>query len=233
MHREVSLCLPARLGSRGDRRCRGTQRRGHRQPVLLQIRGRGPALAFAHRPRRHRRQAFHERVPQAVEELPRPERRRRKGDAVHRITRRDARRQFHALGLHDLERQVDGPVGVSPGDAHGAQGVATRPQQHGLGPHRRGNSAYSKRVTHINKTADWEACTPRQVDYYAKNGELLKQEVITWQKIEDAWVWETAVMHNVQTGVSATYQMLETEVNISLPDAVFSERQLRRGYPEP
>jgi len=97
----------------------------------------------------------------------------------------------------------------------------------------RGNSAYSKRVTHFNKTADWEACTPRQVDYYAKNGELLKQEVITWQKIEDAWVWETAVMHNVQTGVSATYQMLETEVNISLPDAVFSERQLRRGYPEP
>lgn len=97
----------------------------------------------------------------------------------------------------------------------------------------RGNSAYSKRVTHFNKAANWEDCTPRQVDYYAKNGELLKQEVITWKKIKNAWVWESATVHNVQTGVSATYQMLDVEVNVSLPDAVFSERQLRRGYPEP
>ena len=40
-------------------------------------------------------------------------------------------------------------------------------------------------------------------------------------------------MHNVQTGFSCTYHMLETEVNISLHDAVLSARQLRRGNPEP
>lgn len=95
----------------------------------------------------------------------------------------------------------------------------------------RGDSAYSRRVTHFNKAADWEDCTPRRIDYYAKNGELLKQEVITWKKIKDAWVWETATMHNVQTGLAATYQMLDIEVNLSLPDALFSERQLRRDYP--
>jgi len=38
-------------------------------------------------------------------------------------------------------------------------------------------------------------------------------------------------MYNVHTKVSATYQMQETEVNVNLDDRLFSERQLRRGYP--
>jgi hypothetical protein len=94
-------------------------------------------------------------------------------------------------------------------------------------------SAYGKRITYFNKTDDWQECAPRRVDYYDKNGELLKQEFITWKRINAAWVWDTAVMYNVRTKVSATYQMQETEVNVGLDDRLFSERQLRRGYPAP
>lgn len=97
----------------------------------------------------------------------------------------------------------------------------------------RGVSAYSKRVTRFNKSDDWQGCAPRQVDYYDKSGQLLKQETILWDKIGDAWVWNTATMHNVQTNVSATYLMLSSEINVGLSDQLFSERQLRRDYPGP
>ena len=95
------------------------------------------------------------------------------------------------------------------------------------------DSAYGKRITYFNKDLAWEECAPHQVDYYDKNGELLKQEFITWRRINAAWVWDTAVMYNLRTKVTATYQMQETAVNVGLEDRLFSERQLRRGYPGP
>lgn len=94
-------------------------------------------------------------------------------------------------------------------------------------------SAYGKRVTYFNKSDDWESCAPRQVDYYGDNGALLKQEFISWQRLNGAWVWDIAVMYNVRTKVTAIYQMQDTEVNVDLDDRLFSERQLRRGHPEP
>ena len=97
----------------------------------------------------------------------------------------------------------------------------------------RHDSAYGKRIAYFNKSETWEECAPRQVDYYDKNGELLKQEFLTWQRINAAWVWGTAVMRNLRTKVTVTYQMRETAVNVGLEDRLFSERQLRRGYPGP
>ena len=94
-------------------------------------------------------------------------------------------------------------------------------------------STYGKRISYFNKTTDWQDCAPRRVDYYDKNGELLKQEFITWKRVKTAWVWETAVMYNVRTKVSVSYRMQETVVNVGLDDRLFSERQLRRGYPGP
>jgi hypothetical protein len=94
-------------------------------------------------------------------------------------------------------------------------------------------SAYGKRISYFNKTADWQDCAPQRVDYYDKNSELLKQEFITWKRLKTAWIWDTAVMYNVRTKVSVTYRMQEIEVNVGLDDRLFSERQLRRGYPAP
>jgi len=95
----------------------------------------------------------------------------------------------------------------------------------------RHDSHYGERITYFNKTDAWDECAPRQVDYYDKNGDMLKQEFITWQRIDGAWLWDTAVIHNLRTKVTVTYQMRETEVNVGLDDSLFSERQLRRGAP--
>ena len=147
---------------------------------------------------------------------------------VRRVSRRDPKNMEWGYIDEDLR------VRALEEDTHRLDGVVQRDDEefYVVESVPRGDSAYSRRITHFNKTAVWDDCAPRQVDYYAKDGELLKQEVITWKKIKDAWVWETATIHNVQNGVSATYQMLDTEVNVSLPDAIFSERQLRRGHPE-
>jgi hypothetical protein len=63
-------------------------------------------------------------------------------------------------------------------------------------------STHGKRITYFNKTEDWRECAPRRVDYYDKNGELLKQEFITRQRLNAAWIWDTAVMYNVRTKAS-------------------------------
>jgi len=94
-------------------------------------------------------------------------------------------------------------------------------------------SACGRRVSYFNKTADWQDCVPRRVDNHDKHGELLKQEFITWKRLKTAWIWDAAVMDNVRTKLAVTYRMQETEVNVGLDDRLFSERQLRRGYPDP
>lgn len=95
-----------------------------------------------------------------------------------------------------------------------------------------GKSLYGKRVTRYLKTADWKDCAPRRVDYYDKQGMLVKQQFITWRVLNGAWAWDTAVMYNPRDDVTATYQMLDTEVDVGLSERLFSERQLERGYPD-
>lgn len=96
----------------------------------------------------------------------------------------------------------------------------------------RGESPYGKRITRYLKTDDWQDCAPRQVDYYDAQGVLFKQQFISWRVIGGAWVWDTAVMYNLREEATATYQMLDTEVNVGLSERLFTERQLQHGYPE-
>lgn len=71
---------------------------------------------------------------------------------------------------------------------------------------------------------------PRQVDYYDKNGELIKQQLTVWNNLNGARVWGTSTMYDVRNNASATYHLQNTEVNVGLPDQIFTERQIRRGY---
>lgn len=96
----------------------------------------------------------------------------------------------------------------------------------------RGESAYSKWVTRFSKGDGWKDCAPRQVDYYDKDGRLFKRQSIRWHRQGDAWIWDRASMHNLRDNITATYLMQNIEVNIGLPDHIFTERQLRRGYPD-
>ncbi len=89
---------------------------------------------------------------------------------------------------------------------------------------------YSKRVNWFKKADNWENCLQRRVDYYDKQGALVKKQFMKWEKIGEAWVWRTVVVRNLLSSVSAVYDMLDVDVNVGLDDAVFSERTLRRGY---
>jgi hypothetical protein len=42
----------------------------------------------------------------------------------------------------------------------------------------------------------------KRITYFNKTGELLKQEFITRQRLNAAWIWDTAVMYNVRTKAS-------------------------------
>lgn len=128
------------------------------------------------------------------------------------------------LRIRDLEEDQHRFKEIVHGDGEDFYVVESIPRR---------DSAYGKWVTRFSKTAAWEDCAPRQVDYYDKNGDLIKQQFITWKRLKGAWVWDNAVMHNLRSNVSATYQMLDTRVNVGLGDRIFSERQLRRGYPGP
>ena len=91
------------------------------------------------------------------------------------------------------------------------------------------SSLYSKTISWFEKSQDWNGCIRRQVDFYDKKGEPLKQQMITWQKVSNAWVWNEVLVKNVQTGHSSLFQITDVKINVGLHDDIFSERALRLG----
>ena len=92
---------------------------------------------------------------------------------------------------------------------------------------------YSKRVSWFNKSEDWKNCLQKRVDYYDKQGELMKTQFLKWENVNGAWVWRTVVMRNARSAASAVYDMREVEVNVGLGEEVFSQRTLKQGYRGP
>jgi len=92
------------------------------------------------------------------------------------------------------------------------------------------DSLYSKVVSYFVKGVndDWNSCTKRKTDFYDKKGQPLKQQVITWQQVKNAWVWDEMAVRNVQTGHSSVFKITDVEINVGLKDDVFSERNLKR-----
>jgi len=76
--------------------------------------------------------------------------------------------------------------------------------------------------------SSWDTCVKRQTDFYDKKDKPLKQQVIKWQQVKDAWVWDEMAVRNVQTGHSSTFQITDVEINVGLDDDVFSERNLKK-----
>jgi len=96
-------------------------------------------------------------------------------------------------------------------------------------PHNDAKSLYSRVVSVFVKDSgsDWDTCVKRQADYYDKKGEPLKQQVIKWQQVDNAWAWDDMEVRNVQTGHSSIFQVTNVEINVGLDDDVFSERNLQ------
>lgn len=88
------------------------------------------------------------------------------------------------------------------------------------------HSLYSKTVSWFEKGKDWGGCVKRQVDYYDKKGIPLKQELIKWQKVDNAWVWSEVLVRNLQTGHSSLFRISDVKINVGLKDDAFTERAL-------
>ncbi len=97
----------------------------------------------------------------------------------------------------------------------------------------KGNSSYSRRVSWFSKTPDWEDCVESRVDYYNKQGTLIKKQTVRWQKIKNAWLWKTAVAQNMLSNATVVYDMEQVEINVGLKDDDFNQRTLRQEGARP
>lgn len=88
---------------------------------------------------------------------------------------------------------------------------------------------YGKRIAWYQKSADPADCNKSRIEYYDTRGALLKTQTLTWQQVDDAWVWDTVEVNNVRTGHASVFRVTDVEVNVGLRDRLFSERTLRRG----
>lgn len=93
------------------------------------------------------------------------------------------------------------------------------------------NALYSKVLSlFVRPGADWADCSKRQVEYFDRRGEPLKQQVITWQRSGDAWLWDEMTVRNTQTEHTSIFQVTDVETNVGLKDDVFTERNLTKGH---
>jgi hypothetical protein len=84
---------------------------------------------------------------------------------------------------------------------------------------------YSKVVKWITK----DDFLKERLQYYDLDGNLFKEQIITWKKIKEAWVWEKVVTTNVQTKVQTFLTISDIKVDTGLPEDLFTERSMRRG----
>jgi hypothetical protein len=68
-----------------------------------------------------------------------------------------------------------------------------------------------------------------KVDYYDRDGRLLKKQTVAWKQMGDAWVWQKVVIANVQTGSQTTLNLTDIQVNQGLKDSLFTERMMEQG----
>ena len=90
-------------------------------------------------------------------------------------------------------------------------------------------SLYSKTISWFEAGQDWSSCIKREVDFYDKKSEPLKQQIIKWQQVGAAWVWSEVLVKNLQTGHSSLFRISDVKINVGLNDEIFSERALRLG----
>jgi hypothetical protein len=96
-------------------------------------------------------------------------------------------------------------------------------------PLNKSTALYNKTVSWFVKDQDWDSCVKRRVDFYDKKGEPLKQQLIKWQQVKNAWVWSEVSVKNVQTGHSSLFQVTDVKINVGLRDDMFTERALSLG----
>ncbi len=89
---------------------------------------------------------------------------------------------------------------------------------------------YSKRTFWFSKEKQGKDCLLHKVDFYDKRGEHTKQQLITWNRIGKAWVWDKVVIEDVNSDAYIHYDIKKVEVNVGLDDTLFTQRSMQKGY---
>jgi len=90
-------------------------------------------------------------------------------------------------------------------------------------------SIYGRKLIVYQENKKTGTCLKTQVTYYNKNNGIIKQQELSWQKVGNAWLWETVVVKNAQTFGSSTFKISQAKVNTGLEDKLFTTRMLKRG----
>jgi len=130
---------------------------------------------------------------------------------------------YYDISAHDIDEFDYRLVGARRKGALQVLIVEARPKD-------RRKALYSRIVSWYGLVrGDWRNCSKFRVDYYDRKGEPLKQQLIKWQRVNGAWIWDEVAVRNVQTAHSSVFRMREVEVNVGLKDELFTERTLRLG----
>ena len=88
---------------------------------------------------------------------------------------------------------------------------------------------YSKRLSWFKKSDELAECVKIRVDYFDTKNNFLKRQYLTWQKVDDAWVWDRVFVQNAQTFHSSFFEVTDVKINTGISEEWFTERRLRLG----
>jgi len=91
------------------------------------------------------------------------------------------------------------------------------------------NPQYSKKIAWYSKPTNSEECLKARVDYFDRKDVFLKRQLLKWQKVNDAWVWDRVFVQNVQTFHKSFFEVKKVKINAGVSDSWFNERRLERG----
>ncbi len=70
---------------------------------------------------------------------------------------------------------------------------------------------------------------PTRTNYFDLNGRLLKRQTTTWQKVDEAWAWQTLDVTNVQNNNQTRLNVSDIKLNTGVKDNVFTKRTMKTG----
>ncbi len=91
------------------------------------------------------------------------------------------------------------------------------------------NPQYRKKISWYLKSDDPSECVKVRVDYFDRKDVFLKRQLLKWQKVNNAWVWDRVFVQNVQTFHKSFFEVTKVKINTGVSDAWFTERRLERG----
>lgn len=97
-------------------------------------------------------------------------------------------------------------------------------------PNRHDHGQDERSTSKIIQWIDKESYRVNRMQFFSKRGSVEVVDMrITWEKIQDYWVWKTVEAVNPENGAITTLEISDTKINSKLKDRVFKKRMLEKG----